>query len=465
MTDLLSKLKTVKQDLTSTVTQQALIYGANTIGFKLAQQLTKLSRDVVIIAEDEQRLKRIQEELDVMALVGSGVDLKTLKRARIGKTALILAVSENDEKNILTSIYAHKLGVERIVAQVSDDDYLNNNDFLINTELGIDLLINPEEVVVEQIGDLIRPSMESGIESFIDGKVQISEVTISHRNPFAFNKISQLNLPRNSLIIGVLRRNRLFIPYGEHKLYPGDTIYILGKKGFRTKLGQLLSKNRRKKQKVVLAGGSEINYRLALNLAGKQSILTLIEAKQERCEELAEEISDLLVLNGKAINIDLLKEEGIEQADVFVAAGANDEENLLTGLAAKSLGCKKVITIVNSLEYSYFSEIVDVDTILSPQILVLEKILDFLHQGQVDTETILDGQMHLLKLEVPDRVGRRKLKLKQLKHASDLIIGVVIRDEELIIPDGELRLRVADQLLVFTLTAKNNLLAELFGDV
>lgn len=195
----------------------------------------------------------------------------------------------------------------------------------------------------------------------------------------------------------------------------------------------------------------------------KRTVLTLIEENRTCCEELAEEISDILVLNGRPTNIDLLKEEGIDQADIFVAAGNEDEKNLLTGLVAKKLGAKKVITIVNSLEYSYFSEIVNVDTILTPQILVLEKMLDFLHQGQVDTETILDGQMHLLKTDVPKRIANKQVKVKDLNKSSDLIVGIVNREEKLIIPDGGLELKQNDQLLVFTLAAKSNIKQELFS--
>ncbi|SJZ88707.1 Trk system potassium transporter TrkA [Selenihalanaerobacter shriftii] len=464
MKSMVSKLKRVKKNLTSSPNHQAIIYGANEIGFQLAEQLTKLDRDVVIIDEDNQMLKRIQEKIDVMTLVGSGVNIETLNQAGINKTELILAVSNNDDKNILTSIYAKRLGVDRIITKVNNYDYLTDNKALTIDDLGIDLIVNPCQIVVEQIMDLIKPTMKTGIESFVGGKVQLSEVTVSHRSPLAFNLISQVELPTNALIICILRRNRLFIPHGEHKIYPGDTVYILGKKGFRTKLGQLLSKPQNEKEKIVLTGGSDVNYHLATSFKPKHAILTLIEEDETRCEELAEELSDVLILNGKPINLDLLKEEGIDQADFFVAAGNKDEENLLTGLVAKELGSKNVITIVNSLEYSYFSEIVNVDTILSPQILVLERILDFLHQGQVSTDNILNGQMRLLKIEVPNKIAKKGVKVKKLHKSSDLIIGVIKRGKELIIPDGQTELKVKDKLLIFTLAAKSNIKRELFGD-
>jgi trk system potassium uptake protein TrkA len=464
MSSMLSKLKQVKDSLTSSSAHQVIIYGGNEIGFQLAEQMTKLDRDVVIIDENDRTLKQIQEKIDVMGLSGSGVDIDTLLQAGIKNTELVLAVSNNDEKNILTSIYSKRLGVEQIVTKIKDYDYLTTNNSLLNDDLGIDLIVNPCQIVVEQLKDLIKPTMKTGIESFVSGKVQLSEVKISHRSPLAFNQISKVELPNEALIICILRRNRLFIPHGEHKIYPGDTIYILGKKGFRTKLGQLLSKSQSKKEKIVLAGGSEINYKLATIFKQKQAILTLIEEKKSRCEEIAEEISEILILNGKLTNVDLLKEEGIDQADVFVAAGEDDEENLLAGLVAKELGSKKVVTIVNSLEYSYFGDIVKVDTILSPQILVLERILEFLHQGQVNTESILNGQMRLVELEVPKKIAKKRIKVKDLHKSSDLIIGVVTRKKEVMIPDGELELKSGDQLLIFTLVAKSNLKQELFAN-
>ncbi|MBM7623398.1 Trk system potassium transporter TrkA [Sporohalobacter salinus] len=458
-----TKLKELKNKVTSSTAKLAIIYGGNELGFQLAEQLTKLGRDVVIIDEDPQLLKQIQEKIDVMTLAGSGVDIERLKQVGINRTELILAVSNNDEKNILTSIYANRLGVERIVAKVEDYDYLTDNNSLLNDELGIDLIVNPCKIVVDQITNLIRPTMKPGIESFISGKVKLSEITVTHRSSLAFDRLSEVELPANSLVICILRRNRLFIPDGDHKVYPGDTIYILGKKGLRTKLSRFLNKSQSKKEKIVLAGGSSISYQLTKILNQKRTIVTLIEENKTCCEELAKEISDTLILNGRPTNIDLLKEEGIDQSDVFVAAGDKDEENLLTGLVANELGAKRVITIVNSLEYSYFSEIVNVDTILTPQILVLEKILDFLHQGQVNTKTILDGQMHLLKVDVPNRIANKQIKVKDLNKSSDLIVGIVNRDKDLIIPDGELKLKPDDQLLVFTLAAKSNIEQELFN--
>ncbi|SDC61916.1 trk system potassium uptake protein TrkA [Candidatus Frackibacter sp. WG12] len=464
MSSMVSKFKKIKDNLTSSPAYQAIIYGGNQIGLQLADQLTKLGRDVVIIDEDDRVLRQAQEKVDVMALAGSGVDIATLKQAGISKTKLMIAVSNNDEKNILTSIYANKLGVDEIVAKINDYHALNKSNSVFSENLGIDLIVNPCQIVVEQIKDLIRPTMKTEIESFVDGRVQLSEVMISHRSPFAFNHIAQIDLPPQTLIISLLRRNRLFIPHGEHKIYPGDTVYILGKKGFRAKLGQLLSKSQNNKEKIVLAGGSNINYQLAKVFKRNQAILSLIEEDEARCEELVEDLSDILILHGKPTNIDLLKEEGIDQADIFVAAGDKDEANLLSGLAAKKLGSKKVIAIVNSLEYSYFSEIVNVDTILSPQVLVLERILDFLHQGQVESESILNGQMRLVRVDVPKKFARKGMEIKDLNNSSDLIIGIVIRGKELIIPDGDLEFKEDDQLLIFTLSAKSDLQRDLFGN-
>ncbi|MGM0471988.1 MAG: Trk system potassium transporter TrkA [Bacillota bacterium] len=460
---MVAKLKGIKDNLTTSQANQVIIYGGNQLGFQLAEQLTKLERDVVVIDEDDQLLRQIQEKIDVMTLTGSGVDIERLQEVGVEHSKLLLAVSNSDEKNILASIYAQQLGVEQIVAKVDNYDYLTANNSLLNEELGVDLLVNPSQLVIDQLINLIRPTLKTGIESFVQGKVKLSEVTISHRSSLAFNRLSEVDLPSNTLIICILRRNRLFIPDGNHKLYPGDTIYILGEKGLRSKLGQLLNKSKVHKEKVVLAGGSSISYQLAKVLGAKETIITLIEEDEERCEKLAEKLADILILNGQSINIDLLKEEGIDQADIFIAAEDDDEKNLLTGLAAKELGAKRVITIVNSLDYTYFSELVNVDTILTPQILVLEKILDFLHEGQVNSETILDGQMHLIKVDVPKRVKKKRIRVQDLHKSSDLIVGLILRDKKLIIPDGVEELTVDDQLLVFTLAAKKNLQQELFG--
>ncbi|GAB6098615.1 Trk system potassium transporter TrkA [Halanaerocella petrolearia] len=445
MKNMINKFKRVTGNFSNSVSQ-TIIVGGNEISIQLAEHLIQLGQDVVIIEKEGSRIKQIQERVDVLVLQGQGTDLEVLRKAGIKETDLLIAITEDDQYNLLAGIYGRNLGVEEVIVQLRDEKLYAPELQLKNLKLS--LVLNPFTMTVNRIRDLIKPGVGSELNKLLGNKVQVSKFRVSHQGDFAYQTVAELDLPDDSLILTVLRQGRALIPHGSDKLYPGDILFIISKQSFKGKLGQLISYSTATKNKIVLVGGGEINYQLA-KLCARSSIVTLIESDKEKCERLAEELTNVLVLHGQGTNLDLLKEEGVAKADVFIAGTGNDDANILLANLAKRLGVKSSIAVVSDISYSYLVDTLSLDQIISPSLLAIDTILDYLHQGQVDDNTVFAGQVKFIKIK-----NRVRSKIKDLSLPNDLLVGLVYRNNKVLIPDGSTKLERGDKVLLFSLLTK-----------
>ncbi|GAB6138474.1 Trk system potassium transporter TrkA [Halanaerobaculum tunisiense] len=448
MKKMINKFKRVTQSLGNSV-NQTIIVGGNEVSIQLAQHLIQLGQDVVVIAKKEEQIKQIQERVDVLVLQGRGTNLDTLYQAGVEETDLLIAITDNDQSNLLAGIYGRNLGVEQVIVQLKNQKIFHPE--LQTKNLDLNLVLNPFSMTVKRIKDLIKPGVGSDLDKLLGSKTQVSKLRVSHQGDFAYQTVSDLELPEESLLLTVLRQGRALLPCGDDKLYPGDVLFIISQQTFKGKLGQLVSYTTRSKNKIVLAGGGRINYQLAKSFAS-HSVVTLIEEKQEKCEEIADELTDILVLQGQGTDLDLLKEEGIAKADAFIADTNNDEANLLLANIAKKLGVKSAIAIVSNINYSSLSDLLSVDQIISPSLLAIDTILDYLHQGQVADNTVFAGQVKFTRVE-----NKKRTRVEQLNLPTDLLIGLVTRNQKTLIPDGATKLERGDELLIFSLLTRNDI--------
>ncbi len=449
MREVVSKIKSIGTSLT-TSKKQIIMVGVNEISRQLAERLIKTGQNILIIEDDQSLCKQIQEQVDVLAIKGKGTDIRVLKENKSKHNNFLIAIGNNDFENILTGIYAKQLGFEQVLVKITDD---NNFDYeLQNKNLGIDLVINPFDKILNSIRGVIKPGVELEIDDFLDKRVQISKINISHQNHFAYNSINKLNLPEESLIIAILRKGRVIIPKGEHKIYPGDTIFLLGARGIKTKLSNFVNSNSEDKLKIVMAGGGRLNYQLAQGF-NKNYTTTIIEADRRRCEELADYLDNTLVLSGSGLDVELLKEEGVAKSDVFIAATADDEANLLMANLAKNLGVKNSIAIVRNISYTYLSNFIEIDHIISPVATLVDTILDYFYQGQVETNTIFEGQAKIFEI----KIKKKRKEIAQLQLPADINIILIKRNKSIIIPNGNSRLLAGDKVVVLSLVAQGDI--------
>ncbi|AGB41467.1 K+ transport system, NAD-binding component [Halobacteroides halobius DSM 5150] len=448
MKKMINKFKKVKKGFGKSV-KQTIIVGGNEVSIQLAEHLTQLGQNIVIIEQDSKRIKQIQERVDGLVLEGKGTDLSVLREAGVEDTDLLIAITTDDQYNLLAGIYGRNLGVEQVIVQIKDQRLFDSK--LQIESLKLNLVLNPFTMTINRIKGLVKPGVGSQLSKLLGGKVKVSKLKISHQGDFAYQTVKELDLPEDSLLLAVLRQGRALIPHGNDKLYPGDTLFIIFKQSFKGKLGELINYSTKTKNKMVLVGGGRINYQLAKACA-QDFVVTLIEESKTKCEQIVDELNDVLVLEGKGTDLRLLKEEGVANADAFIAGTNNDEANLLLANIANKLGVKYAISVVSDINYNSLSDLIAVDHIISPSLLAIDTILDYLHQGQVSENTILAGQVKFAQVK-----NKKRNKLAQLNLPTDLLIGLVYRNKQVIIPDGNTRLERGDELLIFSLLTKRDI--------
>ncbi len=426
------------------------IIGVGKVGLEIARRLVEEGHDLTIIDNDENKINRIQEEMDVLAFCGNGSSALTLKNCGVAESELVVAVTNSDEINMIACLLAKKLGVPRTIARVRDPDHAR--DFEISKEeLGIDLVINPEFAAALEISRLLSVSLPVYTEPFADGKVQMAEINVEegHRE-FVNRRLMELHMPKSCLIVGISRQGKMIVPGGHDKILAGDTLYILAHRDSVNKICAKVKKKRQRMHSVMILGGGKIGFYLAERLSARGMVVKIIEQNEQKCRELAERLPFVLILNGDGTDVDLLKREGVGETDGFVAVTGMDEENLLIALLAKQMGAKRVIAKVSRPSYAPLVERLGVDAAISPRLITISEILRFIRGGRLlSLSLLLNGQAEVVELIIPAEsrvVGR---SLERLGLPKGVIIGAILRDHKIIVPQGKDVIHGHDRLVVF----------------
>lgn len=429
-----------------------IIIGAGKVGTEIAHRLSEEGHDIVVIDRSESQLAKINETLDVLTVKGNGSSSQLLKDIGVSDNDLLVAVTDSDEINMISCMTAKRVGVARTIARIRDPDYVR--DLIISKEdLGIDLVINPDYAASTEISRLLTMNLSIHTEHFANGKVQLAELAVEECNvEFAGKKIQDIDLPRSSLIVGISRRGEMIVPGGRDQIKSGDTIYVVGNNDSINKLYLKFKRKRQKVHNVIILGGGRIGLYLAEKLGKRGMRVKIIEQNAERCHELANRLSDVLILKGDGTDVDILKREGIHETDAFVAVTGFDEENLLIALLAKQLGAKRVIAKVSRPSYAPLVERLGVDAAISPRLITISEILRFIRGGRLlSLVLLLNEQAEALEVIVQQgsKIAGRSLSSSGLPKG--VVIGAISRGDRIIIPEGSQVIQPDDRLVVFAL--------------
>lgn len=429
------------------------VIGCGKVGIEITRRLYEEGHDLLVIDKEETKLAKIHENnLDVMAMKGSGSSARILKSQDVRDSDLLVAVTNSDEINMIACMMAKKLGIPKTVARIRDPDYAR--DLIVSKEdLGLDLVVNPEYAAAMEISRVLTVALPVHTEPFANGKVQMADIPVDESiTAFANKKLQDIVLPRSCLIVAISRRGEMVIPGGKDIILPGDTIYILGHSHSIDKICSKIKKKKQKVQSVLILGGGRISFYLAEKLCSMGMRVKIIEQNQERCRDLAERLPEVLVLRGDGSDIDLLKREGIKETDGFVAVTGIDEENLLLSLLAKQVGAKRVVAKVSRPSYTPLVERLGVDAAISPRLIMVSEILRFIRGGRLlSLFLLLNGQAEVFELIVQkgSKIAGRPLKASGMPKGA--IVGAILRGDDAIIPEGSDVIMENDRLVVFTL--------------
>ncbi|AFV13050.1 Trk system potassium uptake protein TrkA [Thermacetogenium phaeum DSM 12270] len=443
---------------------RVIVVGAGKVGFNIAQILSREGHDVVLIEKDEERIQVVQEHLDIQTICGSGASCATLEEAGVREADMFVAVTESDELNLVACIMAKQYGVPKTIARARNPEYVESSRQISYAKVGIDLLINPERVTALEIVKLLENPQARDVEFYADGKIQLEELEIRDDLPLASRQINQLKNLGQFLIVAIIREGRLIIPGGDDYLRPRDRVYIIARTSEMPRLERHFACRQVRIEDVVILGGGRIGYYLAQQLERKNYNIKVIEKDHKKCKSLAARLKKTLVINGDAVDTDLLLEENIGQADAFIAVTGDDKLNLLVALMAKSLGAKRTVVQVRRSDLIPLLEHVDVDTVVSPRILTAGAILRFVRKGEVASVTVLeDSRAEVIELTVPASAPVVNRRLKEVKLPKGTLIGAIVRGGQAIIPGGDDQVNGGDRVLVFSIPENIPKVEHFFG--
>ncbi len=411
---------------------EIVIIGDGKVGFKLAKQLSVENYDVVMIDNNEKKMKFAVDRLDIACVTGDGVDVDVQKEAGVPHADLVIACTSADECNMLSCLIAKRLGAKHTIARVRNPIYFNQIG-LLKEDLHLSMAVNPELIVADEINRLLLFPDASKIETFVKGRVELIEFPIMKESRLVGMSLAEMynKLQIKVLVCAVEHGDEVLIPDGYYVVHEGDRLHIAASHREVESFFKLLGKHREKIKKVIICGGGRVAYYLTRQLSSVGMQVKIIEKNVERCEQLCELIPKATIINGDATDHDLLIEEGIEEADAFVALTGMDEENIITSLFAKSQGVDKIIVKVNEDRRARMIEDFGIDSIVSAKTATADAILSYVRarknsQGSANVETmyqLVDEQVEALEFIIRSETPYTGIPLKELSLKSNNLIG------------------------------------------
>lgn len=435
-----------------------MIVGAGQVGYHLSEKLSVEGQEVVLVDQNEQKLRRLERELNILPVHGSGASTKVLEEAGIDKTDLFIAVTDSDEVNLVACIISKQYNVKTRIARVRNEDFYSQGKPLSEKALGIDLLISPDLAMAEEILQLCSVSGAFEVAEFGGGQVELLGYVAQEGYPCvgpSLQDLKELQGLYDFVIVAIIRDNATIIPRGDDKIEPGDKVYLVMRKRDIQAIEQLLFNFTSELPKqVFIIGGGTIGHLVARQMEQKKINVKLVEKDQNRCEFLAEHLDQSIVLNCDGLEAQDLLDEGIDQADLIISVTDSDTTNILSSLLAKHHGAKKCITRIISPGFISMLGTLGIDVPLSPRQVAANMILQFVRGGggskAVNVATLLGSDAEVIELQVPDRDKYVDMPLKYLQFPRGAIVGAILRNgDEVIIPSGDTILQPGDNLVVF----------------
>ena len=434
-----------------------VIVGNGNVGFSLAQQLVNEKHDVTIIDLADDTLSRASDTLDLMVVQGNGVSASTLTEAGVQDADILVATTDSDEVNMVCCLTAKNLGAGFTIARIRDPEYTTNLQEL-RQNLKIDMVINPESAIAIEIARLLRFPSAANIETFCRGRVELMGFRLQEGDMLVGSPLYALSsqIKRLSLLFCAADRNGdVMIPNGAFIPQAGDKLYIIGRPDSLDQFFRLLGRHTSQVKKVFIVGGGKISNYLLPQLSQLGMQIKVLDTNEAHCRYLSERFPKILVIHGDGTEQEVLEAESLTNYDAFLALTGRDEDNLIISLYATQQKLSKVITKCSRKNYAGIARSVGLDSIISPKFVTASSILHLVRgmqnsQGSVmnSLHRIADGAADAMEFTVADDTLYLGVPLKSLHLKPNLLIAVIVRGQEIIIPEGSSTLMEHDRVII-----------------
>lgn len=439
--------------------EKILILGLGGVGFYLAKRLVHEGYAVTIIEQDSKKIRHADGAIDARILKGDAMSITCWKEADVRNMDYLIAVTDNDAVNILSSIIADRFGIPRKIARVRSLELSTGKSILNMEDLKIDLIIHPEELAAQEIVRLVKRTAGNEIIEIGEGQMQVMATRIHETSPLANKKLHELSQEYRDLffrVLAIARDTQTIIPGGNNRIKPNDQILIMANEEALSRLMELTGIKRHNRHRVMILGGGLIGARVA-ELLGKSVRVKLIERNDYDAKELSFSLEHTEVLHGDGSDAEVLEMAGLADMDTFITATQDDETNVMTSLLAKNLINKqnresqaKTIAMVNKEEYLVLSSTIGLDIALNKKILAGNEIIKYIRRGKMLSVAHLHGfDMDIVEFNVEkdSQICRAPLKKLDAFYYGKILIGAIRREGKWQIAMGDTHLRGGDKAI------------------
>jgi trk system potassium uptake protein TrkA len=441
-----------------------IICGAGRVGFTIAKLLSEQGHSITVIDQSSEDIQKINDTLDVKAIVGKATYPSILEKANASDTDMIIAVTRNDEINMLICQIAFSIfNIQKKIARIRSQDYLNPKFTRVyNKEnLPIDVIISPEIEIAKSIQRKLEAPGALDSLPFADNKIKLLEILIKENCSLINIKLNELtkkypNLDAN--IIGIIREDKFLIPKKNDVIKRNDKIYVIINSSQMLETLEAFGHKERISKKILIIGGGNIGYNLAKNLEDSTDSMRvkIVEKDKKRAEYLASELNNTIVINGDGLDEEVLTEANLEEAETVLALTNDDEDNLMVSVLVekftkdeKNLSDKRTMALINKPNYSLLQSSLKIDDLIDPRMNTVSSILKHVHKGTIETAyTILNGEYEVIEAEIIETSELINKELKNSNLPEEVRIGAILRNEKVIIPRSNFIFK-KDDIVVF----------------
>ena len=427
-----------------------IICGAGRVGFTIAKQLSEQGHSITVIDPSSEDIQKIDEALDVKAIVGKGTYPSILEKANATETDMIIAVTRNDEINMVICQIAFSIfKIPKKIARIRSQDYLNPKFTTVyNKEnLPIDVIISPEIEIAKSIQRKLEAPGALDSVPFADNKIRLLEILINENCKLINIKLNDLtekypNLDAN--IIGIIRDEKFLIPKKNDDVRKNDKIYVIINSSQMSETLEVFGHDEKISKNILIVGGGNVGFNLAKNLEETLDAVRvkIIEKNKQRAEFLASELNNTIVINGDALDEEVLVEANLQEAETVLALTNDDEDNLMVSVLVekfakdeKNIEDKRTMALINKPNYSLLQNSLKIDDLIDPRMNTVSSILKHIHKGTIETAyTIMNGEYEVIEAEIIETSELINKELKNSNLPDEIRIGAVLRQKKVIIP-------------------------------
>ena len=451
---------------------KVIICGAGQVGFNIARYLASEGADITLIDQSEALVTKIADSLDVQGIVGFASHPDILERAGAPDADMVIAVTYADEVNMVACQICHSLfDVTTKIARVRHQSYLNPlwSELFSRDHLPIDVIISPEIEVARAISRRLEVPGAFDVIPLVDGKVSLIGVHCTSETPILDTPLRQLTAlfpDLHILVIGLQRAGRSMVVTPEDVMLDGDDVYFVAETAHLARAMAAFGHEEKEARRVIIVGGGNIGLGLAEIVEEKYPhvALKLIEINKERAEYVAQQLKRTVVIHGDALDQEILEEANVKATETVIAVSNDDEVNILTSLLAKRFGSQRAVTLVNSTTYSPLIGTLGIDTVVSPREITVSTILQHVRQGRIrSVHSLSEGFGEIIEAEALETSSMVGIPLREAGLPEGVLVGAIVRGEEVIIPRGDTVIKPKDRVVIFAASSAVKSVEKLFA--